>query len=130
MEKEEKAHINMIPLIDICTSLLIVFIVSGPLIIQPAIKVTPPEAHTNEEKEGGDKVIVYITKNGEFAVNETIVKFEKIENLLKKAMARTKTKLLVIRADKAALHGNLMEIMALGKKCGANKITIATEQKK
>ena len=127
---EEKLQINITPIVDICTALLIVFIVSGPLIIQPAIKVTPPEAVTNEENQEGDKVIIYITKDEKFAVNETVVRFDRMKNLLKEAISKTKSKLLIIRADKDALHGNLIKVMALAKKCGANKITIATIQKK
>ncbi|MFH0948627.1 MAG: biopolymer transporter ExbD [Elusimicrobiota bacterium] len=128
--EEEKLSLNLIPLCDICMSLLIVFIVSGPLIIQPSLEVNPPEATTNEEKEEQDKVTVYVSNDEQFAVDESIVKFEKIEDLLSRKLVRCKSKLVVISADKDSLHGSLLDVMSLAKKCGAKSVTIATNPKK
>ena len=111
-------------------SLLIVFIVSGPLMIQPSIKVDPPEATTNEEKDEQDKVTIYVSNDGQFAVEDAIVKFEKMEDSLKRRIIMCKSKLVVIRADRDSMHGGLLDVMSLAKKCGAKSVTIATNPKK
>ena len=123
----EKIKIDMTPLVDVCMSLLIVFLVSGSIIIQPALKITVPEAITNEEKEETDKIIVYISKEGQFAVDDLVVKFEHVEMLLRKKLPVIDSGMVLIKADKESLNGNLIKVMAAAKKAGACKITIATK---
>ncbi|MFC1485088.1 ExbD/TolR family protein [bacterium] len=123
------SDINMTPLVDVCMSLLIVFLVSGSLIIQPALKITTPEAVTNEEKEETDKIIVYISKDGKFAVDDSIMPIESVPKILNKKIRIIRSKMILIKADKESLHGNLVKVMSMAKKSGAEKITIATKQK-
>ncbi|MFC1546738.1 ExbD/TolR family protein [bacterium] len=125
----ENVKVNITPLVDVCLSLLIVFLVSGALFMEPAIKVKPPEAATNEEKEEVEKIFVYITSDGRFAVDDEMVVIEKLPTKLKEKIKKIESKRVVIRADRDAMHGNLLKIMELAKKSGATRVTIATKKK-
>jgi len=119
--------INITPLIDICISLLIVFMAGGKLFIEPSLKISLPEAKINEEKEETDKIIIYISKDEKYAVDDLELKFDDIEKILKKKLFVISSGLVVIKADKEVKFKILIRLMNLLKNLGINKITIATD---
>jgi len=122
--------INITPLVDVCLVLVIIFMVTAPMMSEPAIKVSLPTAHTKEGEEK-DKITLTLSKDGEYALD--YVKFtdvKKLEETLKQKLAESDSKLIILRADKDALHGQLTDLMARAKDAGALSMTIATEQQK
>jgi biopolymer transport protein TolR len=122
--------INITPLVDVCLVLVIIFMVTAPMMSDPAIKVDLPKAHTREGEEK-DKITLTLSKDGEYALD--YVKFtdmKKLEATLKQKLAESDSKLIILRADKDALHGQLTDLMARAKDAGALSMTIATEQSK
>ena len=122
--------INITPLVDVCLVLVIIFMVTAPMMSDPAIKVDLPKAHTQEGEEK-DKITLTLSKNGEYALD--YVKFtdvKKLEETLKQKLSESDSKLIILRADKDALHGQLTDLMARAKDAGALSMTIATEQQK
>jgi biopolymer transport protein ExbD len=122
--------INVAPLVDVCLVLVIIFMVTAPLLSDPALKVNLPKAKTQEGEEK-DKVTVTISAGAKYAVNEKVFSdepafLEGIDKTLKVGAAR----LVVIRADAEAPYGVLTDAMQRAKDAGASSITIATEQKK
>ena len=129
-EDEPITAINVTPLVDVCLVLVIIFMVTAPMMSEPAIKVTLPSAHTKEGEEK-DKITLTLSKDGEYALD--YVKFtdvKKLEETLKQKLAESDSKLIILRADKDALHGQLTDLMARAKDAGALSMTIATEQEK
>lgn len=122
--------INITPLVDVCLVLVIIFMVTAPMMSEPAIKVSLPVAHTKEGEEK-DKITLTLSKDGEYALD--YVKFtdvKKLEETLKQKLAESDSKLIILRADKDALHGQMTDLMARAKDAGALSMTIATEQQK
>ncbi|MFI5344951.1 MAG: ExbD/TolR family protein [Elusimicrobiota bacterium] len=122
--------INITPLVDVCLVLVIIFMVTAPMMSDPAIKVELPKAHTQEGEEK-DKITLTLSKDGEYALD--YVKFtdvKKLEETLKQKLAESDSKLIILRADKDALTGQLTDLMARAKDAGALSMTIATEQQK
>jgi len=122
--------INVAPLVDVCLVLVIIFMVTAPLLSDPALKVNLPQAKTQEGEEK-DKVVVTISAAGKYAVNEKLFSDEQtflegIDTQLKEGAAS----LVVIKADAEAPYGILTDTMQRAKEAGATGITIATEQKK
>ena len=123
------AGINVAPLVDVCLVLVIIFMVTAPLLSDPPLKGSLPQAKTQEGEEK-DKVTVTISADSRFAVNEKVFREEAamlacVEDTIKNGSSR----LLVIRADAEAPYGVLTEVMRRAKEAGASGITIATEQK-
>lgn len=122
-------EINITPLVDVCLVLVIIFMVTAPMFSEPAIKVDLPSAHTQEGEEK-DKIILTLSKEGHYAVDQ--FKFEEPEPMaakLREKLAASESKLVILRADKDALHGKLTDLMARAKDAGALSMTIATERK-
>ena len=123
------AGINVAPLVDVCLVLVIIFMVTAPLLSDPALKVNLPQAKTQEGEEK-DKVTVTISDGDRYAVNEKV--FTRQDELLEAVDATLKNgeaKMVVIKADAQAQYGILTEVMRRAKEAGATGITIATEQK-
>ena len=121
--------INVAPLVDVCLVLVIIFMVTAPLLSDPALKVNLPQAKTQEGEEK-DKVTVTISAAEKYAVNEKI--FTEPEALLTgvdEALRTGNSKIVVIKADAEAPYGVLTDVMRRAKEAGATGITIATEQK-
>ena len=122
--------INVTPLVDVCLVLVIIFMVTAPLMSDPVMKVTLPKAKTHEGEER-DKITVTLGKDGNLALDSKIYgKFEEMEPELKLKLALSESKLVILRADQDARHGQLTDVMAKAKAAGANGLTIATDQKK
>ena len=121
--------INVTPLVDVCLVLVIIFMVTAPLMSDPIIKVSLPQAHTREGEEK-DKITITLSKEGRLALDEKEFKtILEMEDDLKVKLAGSESKLVILRADQEATHGKLTELMAAAKDAGAQSLTIATEQK-
>lgn len=128
--EELMTGINVAPLVDVCLVLVIIFMVTAPLLSEPAIKVNLPIAKTQEGEEK-DKITVTITPEARYAVNEKIFTDEpSFLAGIDKALKASEARMVVIKADAEAPYGILTDAMARAKEAGASNITIATEQKK
>ena len=122
--------INITPLVDVCLVLVIIFMVTAPMMSDPAIKVTLPSAHTREGEEK-DKITLTLGKDGGYALDyEKFSDVKLLEAKLKEKLAESDSKMVILRADKDALHGQLTDLMGRAKDAGALSMTIATEQEK
>ena len=129
LEDDSVTGINVTPLVDVCLVLVIIFMVATPLLSRPAFDVSLPVAKTKEGEEQ-DKVTLSLSADGRLAVDS--MEFSTPEELqagLKRAIAATESGLVVIRADREALHGRLTDLMARAKAAGARSLTVATEQR-
>lgn len=129
-DDEIVSGINVTPLVDVCLVLVIIFMVTAPLMSDPVLKVELPKAATQEGEER-DKVTITLSKDGKLAIDHKVYKdaVEMGEDL-KVKLALSESKLVILRADKEALHGKLTDLMAKAKESGALSLTIATEQKR
>jgi len=127
---EPITDINITPLVDVCLVLVIIFMVAAPMFSNPPIKVDLPSARTNEGEEA-DKITVTLSKDGEYALDaQKFTDPKLLGEALKVALVQKESKVVVLRADKNALHGQLTDLMARAKDAGAQSLTIATEQLK
>src|SRR3954468_10600579 len=67
-EHEDMAEINIIPLVDVMLVLLIIFMVTAPLSIG-GIKIDLPSTKAKGTNVDEDRVVLTITKAGEYFVN-------------------------------------------------------------
>ena len=122
--------INVTPLVDVCLVLVIIFMVTAPLLSNPAFKVDLPKAQTREGEEK-DKTTISLSADGRYAIDESEVKtLDDLSQKLKAKLAGSASRLVVLRADEKALNGDLTELMERAKEAGAVSLTIATERKR
>lgn len=120
--------INITPLVDVCLVLVIIFMVTAPLLMQPALPVELPKAKTKEGKES-DNVTITITKDGRWALNEAQMSRAEVEAALPARVAASGERYVIIRADRGARYAEALEAMRMAKLSGAKSYALATEQK-
>jgi len=118
-------QIDIAPLIDIIFQLLIFFMLSSSFTFQSGITVKLPKAVTSDIiKE--ENLIVTITSENVTYLNGKIVTLKELAEELN-AMEKTKRPLL-IKADRRASVGRIVDIWDLCRNLGIEKINIATNQ--
>jgi biopolymer transport protein ExbD len=121
----EKGRLDITPLIDVVFLLLIFFMLTSSFIFQPGIRVNLPKAVTSEVLHK-ELLIVTITEDNEVLVNERPV--EKDELVSRITMASRDGQSLLIRSDKKADMGKVIEIWDVCRQMNIKQINIATTQ--
>ncbi len=124
----EVIDIDVTPMATIALILVVIFISSGSMWMQPTMKVSLPKAST-AESERKQNVTVSIGPNSEISIDDVAVTWESLFDGLVLSLQSNKDKFVIIRADKNALYMDITDVMAWAKQAGAKSITIATEQK-
>jgi biopolymer transport protein ExbD len=118
-------QIDIAPLIDIVFQLLIFFMLTSSFIMQPGIKVNLPKAVTSEVVKF-ENIELLITGENVTYLNGRVVTMQELETLFKQAAKREQT--ILIKADKRASLGRVVEIWDLARDLGISQINIATNQ--
>lgn len=118
-------QIDIAPLIDIVFQLLIFFMLTSSFIIQPGIKVNLPKAVTSETVTPENIEIVVSSENVAY-LNGKVVTAQELKKFLKEAAKRNQT--ILIKSDKRASLGRVVEIWDTARDLGIVQINIATNQ--
>jgi biopolymer transport protein ExbD len=118
-------QIDIAPLIDIVFQLLIFFMLTSSFIIQPGIKVNLPKAVTSEIVKY-ENIEILVTGENVIYLNGKVISMSELKALLKQAAKRNQS--ILIKADKRALLGRVVEIWDTARDLGINQINIATNQ--
>lgn len=118
-------QIDIAPLIDIIFQLLIFFMLTSSFIMQPGIRVNLPKAVTSEVVKF-ENIEILITGENITYLNGRLVTMQELKLLLKQAAKRNQS--ILIKADKRASLGRVVEIWDLGRDLGISQINIATNQ--
>ncbi len=124
------AEINITPLTDIFLVLLIIFMVTSSVMSQMGVDVQLPKASTASSQSQPDGVIVTLLSSGGIKINDSSVSggdFGKFESVIKDALVKTKSKLVILEGDHKAFLGSAIEIMDHARKAGAASFAIATQ---
>ena len=118
-------QIDIAPLIDIVFQLLIFFMLTSSFVMQPGIKVNLPKAVTSEVVKF-ENIDILITSENVTYLNGKVVTTNELKTLLKQAAGRNQT--ILIKADKRASLGRVVEIWDMARDLGITQINIATNQ--
>ncbi|HXE73679.1 MAG TPA: biopolymer transporter ExbD [Candidatus Nitrosotenuis sp.] len=125
-QREEFSEINVTPLTDVLLVLLIIFLITGSAITQPAHNITLPEVVTREKAENA-AIVIDITREGKTYVGQVAVSADKLEGLLSVLARRRQTDRVVINADHDAYYGAVVTAMDAARGAGLEKIALATD---
>ena len=122
----KKGQLDIAPLIDVVFLLLIFFMLTSSSMAQQGIRVNLPGAVSSKSLAPED-LIIFITDKDRLIVNDKKVTLEELDSRIKSA-AKDKSHIL-IKADKQASLGKVVEIWDLCREAGITDINIATAQK-
>lgn len=131
--KESKAvtEINLTSLVDVCLTLVIIFMVSYPLVMQSGINVSTPSMKKAQTQLEETELKAEITLKDDYSIqlNGKKITPDYLSDSLKTLMAASKNKLVVISAEENVLHDHVVAILDEAKQCGAEQLSIVKRKK-
>ena len=118
-------QIDIAPLIDIIFQLLIFFMLTSSFIMQPGIRINLPKAVTSEVVRF-ENIEIVVTGENILYLNGKVITTAELKELLKKAALRDQA--ILIKSDRRASLGRVVEIWDMARDLGVNQINIATNQ--
>jgi len=119
-------QIDIAPLIDMVFQLLIFFMLTSSFVMQPGIKVNLPKAVTSEAIKYENIEILISAENVAY-LNGKVITSGELKTLLKQVSKR-KNQTILIKADRHASLGRVVEIWDMARDLGITEINIATNQ--
>ena len=101
------AEINVTPLVDVMLVLLIVFMVTAP-IMATGLKVDLPQAKSATAVNPKEPIVVSVTADGNVAIGTQVMPLAELVPTLVKMTNGDSSRIIQIRADKAAAYGTIV----------------------
>ncbi|HSG27055.1 MAG TPA: biopolymer transporter ExbD [Candidatus Krumholzibacterium sp.] len=124
------ATINVTPIIDVALVLVIILLITAPMLSLADIDVTLPAAVSRGAEEEV-KINITMSKTGELAINEHIVRGTEFGPSLRTLLSSSGNKdvLVVLRADTEVPYSSIRSVLGEARAAGAARLAIATLQK-
>ncbi|MCT7961754.1 biopolymer transporter ExbD [Laspinema sp. D1] len=128
-EPETQAQINIVPMIDVIFSILAFFIISSMFLSKSeGLPVNLPQASTAAVQTETVKLTVSIDAEGVLMLDEQAVTLENLEQAVRDRMKAEPVSVVVLKADKAVEHGQVVEVMDRVRRIEGAKLAIAAEK--
>ncbi len=122
------ADINVTPLVDVMLVLLIIFMVTAPMLHQGVSVALPKTETTNLPATVHDPVILSITRDGQYYINETPVARGLLRDRLRAFLAQRGDRPVVfLKADRALSYGTVVETLDILNRMGIENLGMITD---
>jgi biopolymer transport protein ExbD len=127
-DEQPISEINVTPFVDIILVVLIIFMVTTPIIMNPSVQINLPKAAS------GDQTVpsllnVSINKEGDCFVNGKKATIEELSAETKAQVGKNPEIQAIVSADSAVLHGRVIEVIDTIKTAGVTKFAISISKK-
>ena len=121
--------VNITPLVDVCLTLLIVFVVTASFVVSRTVDVQVPTAATGEVAEP-PLLTIAVTRSGEVWLNGALSSLDAIPGAVAEARARAPAPEKVagfVSADVAAPYGTFAQVVDRLRLAGVTEIALDTQ---
>ena len=119
--------INVTPLVDITLVLLIIFIVTAKLVVNPAVPLDLPQASQGEDLQ--TIFAIALTKDGQLVVDgKPLTDDKQLDARTREALAKDKELRAVIQADGDVSHRRVIGVLDQLKAAGLTRVAFGTVQ--
>jgi biopolymer transport protein ExbD len=124
--KRGLSEINLTSLVDVCLTLVIIFMVSYPLVMQSGINVSTPSLGEakNSTEETELKAEIYLKDDETVELNGEVIEQELFADSLRSLLAASKNKMVVISAAGNVIHDRVIAVLDEAKQCGAKQLSL------
>ncbi|MFB0526453.1 MAG: ExbD/TolR family protein [bacterium] len=121
--------INLTSLVDVSLTLVIIFMVAAPFVMQTGIKVTSSKMGAAEGKVAqSENVNIYLSADGKIKVNGQPVSWEQLAAALKVAIPKSKDRMVILLASPKNNVKQIVDILDCARQQGAVKLAILKER--
>ena len=119
-------EINLTSLVDVSLTLVIIFMVSSPLVMQSGIKVSTPAMEKTVLAAAATelKAEIYLKAQGILLLNGHVIDRAAFSDSLRGLLHSSRNKKVLISADNEVLHDDVIAIMDAAKQCGAEQLSL------
>jgi biopolymer transport protein TolR len=121
------ADINVTPLVDVMLVLLIIFMVTAPMLHQGISVALPKTATTNLRSTLEDPIVLSISRDGLYYINETPVARGLLKDRLRAILRGRKEKAVLLKADRSLSYGTVIETLDLLNRMGIESLGMITD---
>jgi len=121
------ADINVTPLVDVMLVLLIIFMVTAPMLHQGISVALPKTATTNLRSTLEDPIVLSISKDGLYYLNETPVDRGLLKDRLRAILKGRKERAVLLKADRSLSYGTVIETLDLLNRMGIESLGMITD---
>jgi biopolymer transport protein ExbD len=127
-DEQPISDINVTPFVDIILVVLIIFMVTTPIIMNPSVHVNLPKASSGDQTIPS-QLNISIDKNGTCFFNGKEVSNEELNKLSKEQVDKNPDIQAIISADTTVQHGRVIEVLDAVKSAGVVKFAISISKK-
>lgn len=109
--------------------LLVIFMVTAPLLHQGVEVKLPKSVSQNLSKSPEDPLVLSVTKNQQYYLNETFVPKGQLRDKLQSILRGRKDKAVYLKADRNLPYGIVVEMMDTLNRLGVENLGMVTEMK-
>jgi biopolymer transport protein TolR len=121
------ADINVTPLVDVMLVLLIIFMVTAPMLHQGVSVSLPKTETTNLPSSVEDPIILSITADGRYYINETPVARGLLRDRLNAFLRTRKDRTVFLKADRTLSVGTVVETLDVLNRMGIENLGFITD---
>ena len=121
------SQVDIAPLIDVVFLLLIFFMLSSSFTLQSGINVKLPKTVTSDAIKN-ENVVVTITRENVIYLNDAVITLKELNQALSQFSGKERP--LLIKADRRASVGRVVDVWDLCRNLGIERINIATNQER
>ncbi|MBI2733462.1 MAG: biopolymer transporter ExbD [Aquabacterium sp.] len=128
--REEEPEINLIPFIDVLLVILIFLMLTTTYAKLTELKINLPTANAQAAKPRPHELLVVVTADGRYTVNQRLVEGRSVDVLaagLAAAAGGVKDAVVVVSADASATHQSVINVMDAARRAGLSQLTFATQ---
>ena len=124
--ESEETGIDLAPMLDFTTNLLIFFIITTSFIKEAGITVFKPEAETATNRDSGN-LLIAIRENGDIWMDRRRVDVREVRPQMERLHIERPDDTVVIIADRESNAGVVAEVMDQVRLAGITTISIAAD---
>ena len=129
-DEEIFADINLIPFIDVCLVLLLIFMITATMIVTGSgIDIKLPKAATAKTQESLE-MVVCITEKKQIFVGAKEVNIKELYAEIEEKYREDEDVVVIISGDRTITYDKLIEVLDTVRLAGVTNIALAAELKK
>ena len=122
------SEINVTPFVDIILVVLIIFMVTTPIIMNPSVQINLPKAASGDET-APSHLNISIDKTGSIFLNGKQTSVEALATETKSQVGQNPEIQAIVSADSDVSHGRVIEVIDSVKSSGVVKFAISISKK-
>lgn len=120
------AEINITPFTDVVLVLLVIFMITTPLMLQPGIKLKLPNVKS-ADTETGKTINIMIDAAGNIFLNEKRTELAEIKATVSTRLIYNPDMPVIVKADKEVKYDAVVQVIDAARQAGAKRFALGVE---